>query len=339
MNAPMTLEQIQQMAAQAAMTGPDMTEVVKGGGGARMLPEGYAFARLVEYIEFGQQPQEFNGQPKDPAMEVQLGFALTGAAIVPDPEFPDDPSKATRVPYNNDDGSPYIMRLFPMAMSRNEKARAFLLFKLLNWKNQYKHFGQMIGEAFLAKVVTYVPKDKTKKPSSTLDLKSFLPPLDPMSRQPYPIDPVRNEDLRVFFWDYPTIQGWDALKIDGTSEDGKSKNFIQDKIIAALDFSGSALEALLISGGKFQPPAKQVQSAAPAMAAPAMPATPTAPVTAPAAPAANPPFNPPHEPTAPAVQATVAVTPVVPAVVTAPAVQAAPAMPSMPVMPAMPVMP
>ena len=61
----------------AASVAPDMNEAVKGGSG-RLLPEGYALGRLVEYVEFGRQPQTFNGRAKEPALEFQLGFALWG---------------------------------------------------------------------------------------------------------------------------------------------------------------------------------------------------------------------------------------------------------------------
>jgi len=64
------LAALQALAAQdVAESGIDLNEAVKGGGGGRLLPEGYAFGRLVEYIEFGNQPQEFQGQAKDPALE------------------------------------------------------------------------------------------------------------------------------------------------------------------------------------------------------------------------------------------------------------------------------
>lgn len=133
----MTVQEILALANEVAEQSHDMNVAVKGGGGARLLPEGYAYCRLVEYVEFGMQPQEFGGKQKDPALEFQLGFALYNTA--------------DRV-YQNDDGTPYIIRPYSMAMSANEKARSFLLFKLLNWKNQYRHFGQMLTQGFLARV-------------------------------------------------------------------------------------------------------------------------------------------------------------------------------------------
>ena len=47
------LNTLQTLVAEAVESGlmKDMTEATKGG--ARLLPEGYAFGRLVEYIELG----------------------------------------------------------------------------------------------------------------------------------------------------------------------------------------------------------------------------------------------------------------------------------------------
>ena len=78
-------EYIQNLLAQAnaaaEASGIDMNEAVRGGQGARLLPAGWAFAQLVEVIELGNHPQEYQGKAKDPAAEVQLGFALTGTAV------------------------------------------------------------------------------------------------------------------------------------------------------------------------------------------------------------------------------------------------------------------
>jgi hypothetical protein len=332
------LQQQAALIAAAAQTGPDMTEAVKGGGGARLLPVGNAFAQLVEYVEYGSQPQEFNGVPKDPARCFSLGFALSGAA--PDPANP-----GQFLSFANDDGTPYIMRTFPMAMSRNEKAKAFLLFKAMNWKNVHSHFAQMLGEKFIIKVARHTAKAAGSKEKSVLDLKSILPPLDVMSGQPYSIADAADSMYRLFLWDHPTIEGWNSLFIAGEYEakDGKpaeSKNYVQEEILGAVDFPGSPLEQLLLTSNvAFKRPAPKpvaAAPAAPAAAAPAVPAVaPAAPVIAAApapvaaTPAATAPATP--QPTAPAPS------PVVPAVsapTPAPVVgNIAPAMPVMPTMP------
>ena len=268
------LAALQALAAQdVAESGIDLNEAVKGGGGGRLLPEGYAFGRLVEYIEFGNQPQEFQGQAKDPALEFTLGFALTGQG------------------YQNDDGTPYIVRTYNTALSRNEKSRAFKMFKALNWKGTAKSFAQLLGETFLVKI-KQVPKSKTDpKIVSRIDLDGFLPPLDPVTRQPYPVAEAPDDMYRLFLWSRPTKEAWDSLYIEG-EYDGKSKNRIQEQILAALDFQGSPLQQLLMASGVTALPtaAPATPVAAPVAAAPVAVAPTPAPaaVAAPVAPAAVP---------------------------------------------------
>ena len=327
------LAALQALAAQdVAESGIDLNEAVKGGGGGRLLPEGYAFGRLVEYIEFGNQPQEFQGQAKDPALEFTLGFALTGQG------------------YQNDDGTPYIVRTYNTALSRNEKSRAFKLFKALNWKGTAKSFAQLLGETFLVKI-KQVPKSKTDpKIVSRIDLDGFLPPLDPVTRQPYPVAEAPDDMYRLFLWSRPTKEAWDSLYIEGEYE-GKSKNRIQEQILAALDFQGSPLQQLLMQSGVTALPtaAPATPVAAPVAAAPAAVAptptptavvAPAAPAVAPAAPAVAPaavPAAPLAVPAAVATPAPVAVAPApAPVGVQVPATPAAviPAVPSSPVLPA-----
>ena len=337
------LAALQALAAQdVAESGIDMNESVKGGGGGRLLPEGYAFGRLVEYIEFGKQPQEFQGQSKDPALEFTLGFALTGEG------------------YQNDDGTPYVVRTYNTAMSRNEKSRAFKLFKALNWKGTAKSFAQLLGETFLVKI-KQVPKSKTDpKIVSRIDLDGFLPPLDPVTRQPYPIAEAPDEMYRLFLWSRPTKEAWDSLYIEG-EYDGKSKNRVQEQILAALDFQGSPLQQLLMSSGVTALPTEATATpvaapvAAPVASSPAVvpthtPSAPVAPVVPPAVPAAplavpaaSPAVASVAAPPAsvPATPAPVAVAPVAaPVGVPAPVMPAAPtpAVPSSPVPPS-PVLP
>ena len=316
------LAALQALAAQdVAESGIDLNEAVKGGGGGRLLPEGYAFGRLVEYIEFGNQPQEFQGQAKDPALEFTLGFALTGQG------------------YQNDDGTPYIVRTYNTALSRNEKSRAFKMFKALNWKGTAKSFAQVLGETFLVKI-KQVPKSKTDpKIVSRIDLDGFLPPLDPVTRQPYPVAEAPDDMYRLFLWSRPTKEAWDSLYIEGEYE-GKSKNRIQEQILAALDFQGSPLQQLLMQSGVTALPtaAPATPVAAPVAAAPVAVAPTPAPVApaAPAAPAAVP-AAPLAVPAAVATHAPVAVAPAPAQVgvqVPAMPVAAIPAVPSSPVLPA-----
>lgn len=304
------LAAIQALAAQAAATGPDMNEAVKGGSGSRLLPVGYAMARLVEYIELGKHPQEYGGKAKEPALEVQIGFALWGEG------------------YQNDDGTPYIIRPYQFAVSRNEKAKAYKLFKLMNWTGTKVNFAQMIGEAILVKIV-HEAKSKTDATLvSRIDFEGFLPPLDPMTKQPYAVPAVQESDLRLFLWDYPMKESWDELYVEGKWDDGKSKNRVQETILSALDFAGSPLQQLLMGSGVTALPT------APAAA----PVAPSLPAGVGYAPAFTPPAPPAAAPVAPAAPVVAPALPLAPAAV-APVAAAVAPLPSAPALPVSPVLP
>ena len=255
-----TLAELQALAAQAVEeSGVDLNEAVKGGSGGRLLPVGYAFGRLVEYIELGNQPQEFAGKAKDPALEFTLGFALTGTA----------PNGET---YHLPDGTPAVVRTYNTAMSRDDRSRAFKLFKALNWKGTAKGYAQLIGEPILVKIV-HVPKSKTDPAIvSRIDLAGFLPPLDPVTQSPYPIPAAPDDLYRMFLWNMPTKEAWDSLYIDGEFE-GKSRNRIQETVLAALDFQGSALQTLLGGTATLALPSSPVVAAAALPASPVVQAT------------------------------------------------------------------
>ena len=289
-------EELLALAAKAAEVSPDMNEA-QSGGSARLLPAGYAFGRLVEYIEFGNQPQEYNGVAKDPALEVRLGFALWGEG------------------YQNDDGTPYILRPYEFAISRNEKAKAFKLFKALNWSGKFKHFAELLGEAFLVKIV-HVQKSKTDKTIvSRMDFDGFLPPLDPVTKIPYPIPAAPDDLYRMFLWDFPSRESWDSLYIDGTWDDGKSKNSVQEKILGALNFAGSALEQILTAGATLTLPTPQETPGNATDAGAALPQSPQ-----------------------PAASTTAPATPTTPAQ-TSPSSPATPRLPGLPTLPSLPTLP
>lgn len=272
------LQQLLAVANEAQeANGIDMNEAVKGGQGSRLLPVGIAFAQLVEYIELGMHPQEYQGKAKDSALEFSLGFALTGQCQTPSAD-------GTFEKYTNEDGTPYIIRPYSMALGRNEKSTAYKLFKAMNYKGTAKSFGQLLGQKWMVNIV-HVPKSKTDPTLvSRIDLASFRPAIDPMSGQMYPIPDAPDSMYRLFSWTKPTLAAWDSLFIEGMYEakDGKpaaSKNRVQEKILSALDFDGSPLQGLLLANGKPIP----VKAPAQAVAAPAVAVAPTVAQAAPVA--------------------------------------------------------
>lgn len=246
----------------------DMSEASTGGGGGRLYPEGYAFARLVEYVEFGKHADEFQGRVKQPALTFRLGFAIWGKPPGQEETF------------HNEDGSPGIIRSFDMRLSNNEKAGAKIAFDRLNYKGKAKQFYQFIGQPFLIHVIQKVGKDPSRGPSNRIVLKDTLPPFDPATGTPYEIPEAPADMYKLFIWNKPTKEGWDSLFVEGTRDDGKSKNWLQEKCFEAVDFEGSPLQALL-SGAQSVPAPEALAQAEP----PAAPAAPEAPA-APAAPEA-----------------------------------------------------
>lgn len=304
------LQQLQAQAAQAAAVGPDMNEAQKGGGGSKLLPNNvYAFGRIVEYIDLGSQPQEYQGKAKDPADEFRIGIALWGDGIT------------------NEDGTPYILRPYSIAISRFEKSNTYKMFKALNYTGDpnIKHFAQFVGQAFLFKLEHHT--NKQGRVSSIINWAATLPPYDAVTKQPYQIPAAPDDAYRLFLWDFPTIEAWNALHIEGTNDDGKSKNFIQETILGALNFEGSPLHQLLVSNNvAFTVPPKKAAPTAPAapQAAVAPPVVePTAPV---AAPVVEAPAAPEVATTAPLAQPSPTVAPVAPATAAAP--EAAPSIPA-----------
>lgn len=282
----------------------DMSETSKGGGGGRLLPAGYAMARLVEYIELGKQIETYQGKPKAPALQFRLGFALWGdtepfdATGQPNPVAPE---ARPHTLFHNPDGTPSFLRTWNMSLSNNEKAKAKLIFDKMNFKGQAKHYAQFLGEPFLVKVCIK-PAEGEKKARNYLELKDTLPPFDQVSRQPYPVPQAPDDAYTLFLWNRPTLEGWNALKIEGTNDKGESKNYLQDTILKAVDFVGSPLEQLLRGAGAVLPTPEQLQGATAASEAPpapvqAAPATPVAPAASlPSVPAAAPSLALPNSP-------------------------------------------
>lgn len=202
--------------ANETTTDLDMSTATKGGE-KYLLPVGTALGRLVEYIEFGKQPQEFKGEKKDPAMEIQIGFALYGEG------------------YQKEDGSPRMISTYRMKLSNNEKSKSFKLFSRMNAKKTAKNFAQLLGEPFL---VPIIHSTNGKGTYARIDLDNIGYAIDPIRRTEYPV-PMPNEDVyRVFLWNHPTKEMWDSIYIE-------KNNFLQETCLSATDYPNSKLEQLL----------------------------------------------------------------------------------------------
>lgn len=243
------LARLQQQAAAVADKGLDMSQVSKGGAGRRLLPAGRAYARLIGYREFGNHIQTYQGKAKAPARVVRLTFAMWGKANPLGENVQDNCYHLV-----NEDGtvkSHGTFTTFDISLGNSEKSRIKHGFDKMNWSKKHKTFATMLGEAFLLPIEVKKGTKADSKPYNLIDWAGILPPLDPMTAQPYQIPDVKDEDYFAFLWDMPTKEDWDAMFIDGTNDKGQSKNFLQAMCLKAKDFPGSALETLLleINGG------------------------------------------------------------------------------------------
>lgn len=251
------LAQLNALIAQAVeLQEVDMTETGTSGGGG-LMPDGWALARVVEYIEFGQHPQQYQGKPNGKfADEFKITFKLFGGDY---------------------DGR-YIST-FDLAVSNTAKAQAKKLFDNLNYTSDLQHPAQALGRAYMVKIDVH-KNTTTNKESNRLNLGMILPPIEQVSKKPYDVPVVDESELKLFLFNVPTKESWDALFMEGNWDNGDSKNKVQEKILTATNFPGSALEQLL-SGVVLPDPAAAVATPAVAPAAVVASAV-AAPIVAPA---------------------------------------------------------
>lgn len=266
----------------AEIAAVNMSETGTGGGGGKVLETGMYPARLVEYVEYGKQKNQY--EPSKPPRDIaELRFAVweigEGGAME----------------------GPYFVGSFGQTISNHERAGLKQFFDKMNWRNDAtkKHTAQFLGADCFLKVEKRQNKAKTAEYNVAV-ITEVQPPRDPMTGQPYTFPELDDDVYRLFLWDKPTKETWGSLYIDGTNDKGESKNFIQEKIMAAVNFPGSALEQLLLSDGVDIPAPALEQTApeAPAAGAPSQgevasdapwateQTAPEAPVAVPQAPAA-----------------------------------------------------
>ncbi|OZI20072.1 hypothetical protein CAL26_21190 [Bordetella genomosp. 9] len=220
--------------AKAAKT-TDMNQAQKGGGGYTPPAEGKPGLRFIAYIELGPQKETFKGQERV-REQVKMVFELHGK------KWPVDQN-----------GMPQRLAI-TLSKSLNEKATFFKLFKQMNYSGKYKHMAEMLGEDFSGQVFH-------RTVGEGADQKTYAGLKDPASgvyaiTPPYSVNedgedvrrkiPEAVNPLKLFLWDHPDKEQWASIFIDGTYDDGKSKNTFQDAIKASPGFEGSPVEAMLL---------------------------------------------------------------------------------------------
>ncbi len=247
------MENLQNKINEAAES-TDMNEAQTGGGFDRRIAEaGMTRLRLITYIETGKYEDEWKGEKKT-KNGVILQFELSGPKHAP-----------TKL----DDGReiPLVITVNEN-LSLNEKANFFKLFRRMNHTGEYKHMAQMLGKEFLGTVVVVEKGEGADKRVYT----NLRDDGGYTIRPPFVEDPETGESKRIevqapltplkcFLWDHADKAQWDSIFIDGrwddkqdkdgnVTEEGKSKNYWQNKIKAATNFAGSPMAEILFAGGE-----------------------------------------------------------------------------------------
>lgn len=256
-----------QALATAAAKDKDFTKVSEGGSFERVLPiAGVGFIRLREYIELGIHPHGGVKFRKDKPL-ARFVFELTHKKHLQ--EFEKDGEKRF-VPHT-------IAVTVPI--SDNASADYIKIFSALNWEQTATHPLQCIGKPLMCEVVISdnglegaekreyvnlwkgVPKDKNwtiAPPIVKAD------PLDEDAKDKMIGDMIPKliggeESMKALLWAHCDEAQWNSIFIEGTrTEKGKdgaadkevSKNWLQQKIMEAKNFPGSAAEQVCISGGQ-----------------------------------------------------------------------------------------
>lgn len=204
---------------------------------ARVIPGGKTLARFTGYIEFGVQPRKpHNGKPKDPAEEVGLTFELLGSKNIREVE--------------NKEGEKFTVTdkvHINLTKSFTQNANYKKLFeKMRRGREDIKHMAQMLGEAFVVHVTLSKPDAKGKIHANLRDDSGFRVE-DTREEDPetgktkvYKV-PEAKMEIQFFSFQCPNAESWNSIYID-------KKNWIQEKIMRAVNYPGSAVEELL-SGG------------------------------------------------------------------------------------------
>lgn len=222
----------------------------KAGGDFEYTPPaaGKTIARFIEYIELGKHVELYEGKPKPPAEMVRVTFELL---------HPQKNIKEIEI----EGGKKTIADRLSITMPKKqtEKAKFFKLFKAMaQGRSDIVHMAQMLNEEFIVDVKHNV-SEKDKKTYANIYADGtwhvFAPYVeDPLAgtRTKVPV-PAAISPLKLFLWGNPTKETWDSLFIDGEREvknaDGttrkESKNWLQNSILSATDYGGSALEQML----------------------------------------------------------------------------------------------
>lgn len=217
---------------------------------SRVPEAGKTVGRLIEYIELGPQPQEYQGKKKPDHEEVRITFELL------------HPKKNV----HEYDGTTFTDTISWRGPKKFTSKSGFykLMQQMKYGRDDIVHMAQMLGEAFIITVFhNEVEKDGKKRVYANLFKDQMCKIESPRVEDPLTGDvkmvpvPDATREIRCFIWAQPTIECWNSIFIDGTytikvdgKEVEKSKNWMQDTIMAGPAFPESATCAMLSGAGQ-----------------------------------------------------------------------------------------
>lgn len=240
----------QAQAAVQSNTLTNMQEVAEQQGGnfeRKLLPTGKARVRFTGYIECGTQTQQaFQGKAKPPAPEVRLVFHVVGG------KGKDEQGNVVDFVSQEDIDKGFFPRIspfFPMAIKGGERAGSTKVWAAMNYAGDANNYVDLLIQQKLYLLPIRQGTNKAGKPINIYDLADLEEAVNPDTCEVYDAPLVPEDKIQLFLFDHPTVEQWDSIFIDGTGQDGKSKNYIQEYIQKATNFVGSPMEQLLMSGG------------------------------------------------------------------------------------------
>lgn len=230
------------LATRVKETGPDLTKASSGGGDYVPPKEGPTRLRFVGYIEKGIHTTQWKGTPKVKP-RAEFIFELSG------PNHPPREFEGKKIP---------TLVGFTEVVGRHTKNGYMKLFKLMAQDNpEATNFVELLGNAYRGEIVHGANAKNPDRPyinlkkdqSYTLQSVRYIDPEDGVTVKTVKVDEPLSP-IRAFLWDYADLEQWDSIFIDGTYDNGDSKNKYQEKIKLAENIVGSPIYEALVAAGR-----------------------------------------------------------------------------------------
>ena len=228
--------------SRAAAKQDNLAEPTEGGFVREIPAAGAALLRLQSYLEVGtHQP---NNKTWKPAIRCIFTFELLHPKHMITPE-----------------GKPAFPRTltFDVWKATSKGSRYIKLFNAMNYDGTHQHFDTMIGDTPFLGGIFHRDNGKTGNDKVTYanltdkdgNWNIGAPRVvDPLTEEVTEVPiPEMHQEGKLFLWNEPSWSeeliklAWDTLFIETPEDQDKSRNWIQNSIMEALDYKGSATES------------------------------------------------------------------------------------------------